>query len=202
MQLFYSAVSPFVRKCLVSAHELGLRARIELLPAAPHPVNRDRAVVALNPLGKIPTLITDEGSVLYDSRVICEYLNGLGDGHLLPAQGSARWSALVDQALGDGLMDAAVLMRYESTARPENLRWSDWIAGQLDKVSCGLAQLERQASEFADRVDLGTISLGCALGYLDLRFGSLAWRAKCPATAQWFLQFGRRGSMAATQPPA
>lgn len=202
MQLFYSAVSPFVRKCLVSAHELGLRARIELLAAAAHPVNRDRAVVALNPLGKIPTLITDEGSVLYDSRVICEYLNSLGDGHLLPAQGSARWSALVDQALGDGLMDAAVLMRYESAARPENLRWTDWIAGQLDKVTCGLAQLERRAHEFAARVDLGTISLGCALGYLDLRFASLAWRAQCPAAAQWFLQFGRRDSMVATQPPS
>lgn len=98
-------------------------------------------------------------------------------------------------------MDASVLMRYESTARPENLRWSDWIAGQLDKVSCGLAQLERRAPELADRVDLGTISLGCALGYLDLRFASLAWRAQCPATARWFLQFGRRESMAATQPP-
>src|ERR1700727_389130 len=104
MKLYYSATSPFVRKCLVSAHELGLRGRIELLPAAPHPVNRDRALVACNPLGKVPTLVTEDGAVLYDSRVICEYLNALGDGHLIPKQPAARWAALVDQALADGLM--------------------------------------------------------------------------------------------------
>ncbi len=200
MKLFYSASSPFVRKCLVSAHELGLRARIELLPAAPHPVNRDRAVVALNPLGKIPTLITDEGTVLYDSRVICEYLNSLGDGRLLPAPGPARWPILVDQALADGLMDAAVLVRYESAARPENLRWDDWVAGQFDKVNCGLADLERRASGFGLRVDAATIAVGCALGYLDFRFVSLAWRARCPAADGWFEQFGARDSMASTRP--
>ena len=87
MKLFYSQTSPFVRKCLVTAHELGLSQRLELVPAAAHPVNRDRSVVAKNPLGKIPTLVTDEGAVLFDSRVICEYLNAVGDGHLLPAAG-------------------------------------------------------------------------------------------------------------------
>ncbi len=85
--------------------------------------------------GKIPTLIKDDGTALYDSRVICEYLNSLSDGHLLPESGPRRWAALVDQALADGLMDAAVLTRYENAARPEALRWPDWIAGQLDKVS-------------------------------------------------------------------
>ena len=201
MQLLYSASSPFVRKCLVSAHELALRERIELVAAAPHPVNRDRSVVARNPLGKIPTLITDEGSVLYDSRVICEYLNALGDGHLLPARGPERWSVLVDQALADGLMDAAVLTRYESTVRPDNLRWTDWIAGQLDKVTCGLADVERRAAGFGDRVDLGAIAVGCALDYLDFRFATLGWRAQYPATAKWFERFGERDSMAATRPP-
>jgi len=118
MKLFYAATSPFVRKCLVSAHELGLRDRLELLPAAAHPVNRDRTVVARNPLGKVPTLITEEGTALYDSRVICEYLNALGDGHLMPRQGPARWAVLVDQALADGIMDAAVLaLRDGSAAR-------------------------------------------------------------------------------------
>jgi glutathione S-transferase len=94
MKLYYSASSPFVRKCLVSAHELGLRERLELVPAVAHPVNRDRALVAFNPLGKIPTLVTDDGTVLYDSRVIGEYLNTLGDGHLLRPTGrsvGARW---------------------------------------------------------------------------------------------------------------
>jgi glutathione S-transferase len=163
MKLFYSVTSPFVRKCLVTAHELGLRERLELVPAAVHPINRDRSVVARNPLGQIPTLVTEDGSVLYDSRVICEYLNTLGDGHLVPRQGPARWTVLVDQALADGLMDAAVLTRYEDAARPESLRWKDWSAGQLDKVTCGLAEIEHRKDALGDRVDAGTISLGCAL---------------------------------------
>jgi glutathione S-transferase len=201
MKLFYAITSPFVRKCLVSAHELGLRDRIELLPAAAHPVNRDRTVVARNPLGKIPTLITEEGTALYDSRVICEYLNELGDGHLMPRQGPARWVVLVDQALADGIMDAAVLTRYETAVRPANLRWDDWVAGQLDKVTCGLDDIERRAGRLADRVDAGTIALGCALGYLDLRFATLAWRDRCPNAAVWFERFGGRDSMVSTQPP-
>src|SRR5208283_1352171 len=202
MKLFYAATSPFVRKCLVSAHELGLRDRLELSPAAAHPVNRDRTVVARNPLGKVPTLITEEGTALYDSRVICEYLNALGDGRLMPRQGPARWMALVDQALADGIMDAAVLVRYETAVRPANLRWDDWVAGQLDKVACGLDDIERRAARLADRVDAGTIALGCALGYLDFRFATLAWRDRCPNAAVWFEQFGGRDSMVSTQPPA
>ncbi|MGC1388051.1 MAG: glutathione S-transferase [Steroidobacteraceae bacterium] len=201
MKLFYAATSPFVRKCLASAYELGLRERLELMPAAPHPVNRDRTVVASNPLGKIPTLITDDGAVLYDSRVICEYLNAVADGALIPPHGPARWRVLVDQALADGVMDAAVLVRYESAARPEQLRWNDWITGQLDKVTCGLAELERRAHGFAERVDAGTIAVGCALGYLDFRFASLEWREKWPDTAAWFERFAKRESMVATRPP-
>jgi glutathione S-transferase len=201
MKLFYSSTSPFVRKCLVCAHELGLRERIELVPAAPHPVNRDRSVVAHNPLGKVPTLITAEGAVLYDSRVICEYLNALGGGKLLAPAGPSHWSVLVEQSLADGMMDAAVLTRYEMAARPANLRWDDWADGQLDKVTCGLVELEPRAAGLADRVDLGTIALACALGYLDFRFGSLGWRAKYPQAAAWFERFSRRESMLATRPP-
>ncbi len=202
MQLFYSATSPFVRKCLVSARELGLWERLELLPAAANPVTRDRSVVAKNPLGKIPTLITDDGAVLFDSRVICEYLNGLGDGHLLPAAASARFTVLADQALADGLMDAAVLARYESALRPEPLRWQDWMKGQMEKVSSALADFERRAAVWAHRVDLGTIALGCALGYLDFRYPELAWRSEHPATARWYTQFAVRESMITTRPPA
>jgi glutathione S-transferase len=201
MKLFYAAPSPFVRKCLVSAHELGLRDRLELLPAAAHPVNRDRALVAHNPLGKIPTLITEDGNVLYDSRVICEYLNSSGDGHLIPTQGAARWTVLVDQVLADGMMEAAVLTRYETAVRPENLQWRDWVTGQLDKVTSGLAEFQRRADGLKNRVDLGTIALGCALGYLDLRFASIGWRAKYPEVAIWYEQFAKRESMVATQPP-
>jgi glutathione S-transferase len=201
MKLFYSAASPYVRKCLVAAIELGLRDRIEFLPSAAHPVNRDRTIVALNPLGKVPTMIADDGTVLYDSRVICEYLNALGGGQLIPQPGPARWTALVEQSLADGILDAAILARYETNARPEALRWSDWTTGQLDKVTCGLAELERRATGFATRVDLGTIAVGSALGYLDFRFATLSWRDKRPNTAAWFEQFGARASMVATRPP-
>jgi glutathione S-transferase len=202
MKLFYSATSPFVRKCLISAHELGLRGRIELLPAAAHPINRDRTVVARNPLGKIPTLLTEEGAALYDSRVICEYLNTLGGGRLIPTLASSRWPVLVDQALADGIMDAAVLARYETAARPDILRWNDWITGQLDKVTCSLIDIEQRASALAGRVDVGSIAIACALGYLDFRFTGLAWRDRHPNTAIWFEQFGKRDSMLATRPPA
>jgi len=202
MKIYYAAASPFVRKCLVAAHELGLRERIELKTAAAHPVNRDMAVVAHNPLGKIPTLLTDDGAVLYDSRVICEYLNAQGDGRLIPREGPARWSALVDQSLADGIMDAAVLARYETVARPEALRWNDWTTGQLQKVASGLDALEARAGGFGGRVDIGTIAFGCALGYLDFRFSSLGWRDKRRNVAAWYERFAARESMVATQPPA
>jgi glutathione S-transferase len=200
LKLYYAPASPFVRKCLVVAAELGLRDRIELVTAAAHPVNRDKNVVAHNPLGKIPTLITDDGSVLYDSRVICEYLNILGDGNLIPRAGEARWTVLSAQALADGVMDAAVLTRYETFARPEALRWQDWITGQLEKVTSGLDALESRAADFGDRVNLGTIAFGCMLGYLDFRFASFGWRDGRPNASAWFEWFGARDSMAATRP--
>jgi glutathione S-transferase len=200
MKIFYSITSPFVRKCLMSAHELGLRKRLELVSAAPHPVKRDPVLVAVNPLGKLPALITDEGAVIFDSHVICEYLNTLGDGHLIPAPGAARWRVLTDQTLADGMLDAAVLTRYKTNARPEALRWDAWIGGQLEKVTCGLADLERRAGELAGRIDVGTIALGCALGYLDFRYASMAWRARHPGLAAWYAAFSQRESMTTTQP--
>ncbi len=201
MKIFHSPASPFVRKCLVAAEELGLRNRIELVAASASPVNRDSNVVAQNPLGKIPTLVTDQGVALYDSRVICEYLNGLGDGRLIPRSGEARLNVLTEQALADGIMDAAVLLRYETALRPEALRWSEWTAGQQAKVTSGLEALEARAADFGDRVDVGTIAFACALGYLDFRFASLRWRDTRPNAAAWFEWFGGRDSMVATRPP-
>jgi glutathione S-transferase len=202
LKLHYSPTSPFVRKCVVAAHELHIIDQIELIPASAHPVNRDMKLVALNPLGKLPTLEIDGGTTLYDSRVICEYLNVLAGGNLIPAQGEARWAALVGQALADGLMDAAVLTRYEKAARPEKLQWEEWVSGQLAKVTSALAEIERRANTFAERVDVGTISIACALGYLDFRYANLAWRNSCPTAAAWFERFGARESMAATRAPS
>ena len=202
MKLFHSATSPYVRQCMVAAHELGLVDRIELVPAAASPVNRDKAVVARNPLGKVPTMIDDDGVSLHDSRVIIDYLNDLGEGDLIPRDGPERWTTLTEQSMADGVLDAALLARYETFLRPEPLRWNDWISGQLEKVASGLAELEARAMNFGDRVDVGTIAFGCMLGYLDFRFARLEWRDKHPNTAAWFVWFGGRESMVATRPPA
>lgn len=122
MKLHFSPTSPYVRKCMVSAHELGVADRITLLPSKAHPVDRDATLVATNPLGKVPAFITDDGLVLYDSRVICEWLDSSFNGRLFPREGTARWHALVLQSLADGILDAALLARYEEAARPEALR--------------------------------------------------------------------------------
>lgn len=201
MKIFFSPFSPYVRKCMVTAHEMGLADRIELLACAAHPVQRDARIVADNPLGKIPTFFTDDGQVLFDSRVICEYLNALGGGSLFPANGPERWSALTLQSLGDGMLDAALLVRYEITARPEALRWADWQAGQMEKIETGLKVLNGQVAQLggaqAARVDIGTVTVGCTLGYLDIRFGDLGWRERHPQLAQWYAAFSQRPSMQA-----
>ncbi|MFM2121390.1 MAG: hypothetical protein RL722_2858, partial [Pseudomonadota bacterium] len=119
MKLYFSPTSPYVRKCLVVARELGVDGQIQLIGSNAHPVKRDQSIVAANPLGKVPVLVTDEGRALYDSRVICEYLDArYGAGRILPASGEARWNVLTLQALADGMLDAALLVRYEQIARP------------------------------------------------------------------------------------
>lgn len=197
MKILFSPTSPYVRKCLVTAHELGLNDRLQLLPSNAHPVTRDREIIAHNPLGKVPTFFTDDGQVLYDSRVICEYLNDLARGTLFPAAGPKRWEALTLQSLGDGILDAALLARYEEVARPEPLRWADWRAGQLDKAETSLAHLQAHPGLLAGRVDIGSIAVGCALWYLDLRFADFAWRERFPAVASWYAEFSKRPAMSA-----
>lgn len=199
MKLFSSSSSPFVRKVMVAAHELGLSDRLDQAPAAAHPVNRDATVRAANPLGQIPTLVTDDGAILFDSRVICEYLDSIGNGSLF-GQGAIRWRNLTQAATGDGLLGAALLTRYEQVARPAALRWDDWVTGQMGKVTDVLDQLERIAPELGDRVDIATITFACGIGYLDYRFPDYAWRREHPDTAGWFDRFSLRPSMTATLP--
>ena len=200
MKLHHSTTSPFVRKVMVSAIELGLAERIEKVPAKVSPVVRTSPVILDNPLGKVPTLITDEGAVLFDSRVICEYLDALAGGRLFPSSGPARWQALTDQALADGMTDAALLERYETTLRPAEKLWPAWRDGQHDKVEKCLDRLEQTAPGLATRVDIGAIAVGCALGYIDFRFPDLGWRTACPTLAGWFATFAKRASMVATEP--
>jgi len=197
MKILFSPFSPYVRKCLVTAHELGLDHKIQLLPSNAHPVNRDRQIIETNPLGKVPTLYTDDGQTLYDSRVICEYLNSLADGQLFPASGRQRWSTLTQQSLGDGILDAALLARYEDVARPEEFRFTEWKLAQMDKFETSLTALNNEPSQLAGRVDIGTLTVGCALWYLDLRFSEIAWRDRYPKVASWYQAFGQRPSMSA-----
>lgn len=200
MKLFHSPTSPYVRKVLIVATLCGLRDRIELLPYAGTPVSRDLGAAAHNPLGKVPTLVTNDNQALYDSRVICEYLDAQAGGKLFGA-GAARWPVLVRQALGDGMLDAALLARYEGFLRPAEARWEAWIDGMMAKVVAALAQLEATASDLTDTPDIGSIAVGCALGYLDFRYAGLEWRAGHPALATWFARFNETPAMIATRPP-
>ena len=201
MKLLYAPTSPFVRKVMACAHLTGQAERIEWLASAAHPVNRDARIAAHNPLAKVPTLILPDGRALYDSRVICEYLAGAaGDAQLFPA-GEARWLALTRQALGDGLLDAALLARYEHTARPAEIQWPQWREAQLVKVRACLAEIEAQADELPQaHPDIGSLTIGCALGYLDFRFPELDWRAAHPRATAWFAVFNQLPAMQATLP--
>lgn len=201
MKLFFSASSPFVRKVMVVAHEVGLADRIELVPSGAHPVDRNAVIRADNPLAQVPTLLTDDGTALYDSPVICEWLDAQAGGHLF-GEGEARWRAITEQALADGLLGAALLARYENHARPEAYRWADWTSGQMAKVADSLDRFDAILVQAGNRVDIGTITIGCALGYLDFRYADLGWRAAHPVTAAWWERFAARPSMAATAPPA
>lgn len=203
MQLMYSATSPYVRKVMIVARELGLLERIDLRPSAASPVKLNADLDVVNPLGKVPALVLDDASVLFDSPVICEYLASLSaDRALFPENGPARWRALRDQALGDGMLDAALLMRYESAVRPEAYRWDEWEAGQRVKVVRALDLLETEAADYAARFDIGTIALGCALSYLDFRYAEMGWRQGRARLAAWFETFQARDAVRETQPPA
>jgi glutathione S-transferase len=188
MKLLYSPASPYARKVLVLAHETGLIDRIAVTVAGASPTGPSPEVAAHNPLGKIPALVLEDGTALYDSRVICEYLDGLSAGPRLFPEGAARWDALVRQALADGLLDAALLTRYERVLRPEAQRWASWEAGQVGKIRAALDRFEALVADMP------------ALGYLDLRFPDLAWREGRPATAAWYAVFEGRPSMVATVP--
>ncbi len=199
MKLYYNPASPYVRKVRVLAMETGLMDDIELAKVTVTPTDPDADLCADNPIGKIPTLVRDDGGALYDSRVICEYLDGVhGGARMFPENGEARWTAVRRQALADGILDAAVTTRYEMFLRPEQLRWSDWVDGQMKKIRRSLDELERETLD--DGVDIGTISVACALGYLDFRYPDEGWRDSRPKLAAWFEKFATRPSMGETLP--
>jgi len=200
MRLWFNPASPFARKVRVVAREAGLDGRIEEVGIMVSPVKPHAELARENPLVKIPALSTDLGT-LYDSAVICEYLDSLHGGKaMFPKAGAERWKALRLQALGDGILEAAVLMRYEGAVRPQPLQWGDWVAGQLGKVRSGLDALERECADWRDCFAIGEITAACVLGYLDFRFPDEAWRKSHPALEKWYAGISQRPSMKATVP--
>lgn len=201
MKLWISLASPFARKPRIVAREAGLAAHIEEVETAVSPVKANEALAPDNPLMKIPTLRTNDGVVLYDSRVICEYLDSLhGGAKLFPAAGPARWTALRVQAVGDGILDAGILRRYELLVRPENLRWQAWLDGQKEKMERALDVANADAAAFGPGFDIGQITVACAVGWLDYRFSDWNWRRNRPALTAWFERVSARPSMQQTTP--
>lgn len=203
MKLYYSPPSPYARKVRVAVHELALSDRVQEIETTVAPHKPNEAFGQKNPLMKVPALETDEGMVLFNSPVICEYLDAKAGGNrLIPVHGDKHWKTLRRQALGDGIIDAAILRRYELAARPENLRWDDWLKGQQLKVDLGLDVAEREAGGWGKSFDIGDIAIACALEWLDFRFGDNDWRSRRPKLSAWLAQVAARPSMQKTRPHA
>lgn len=204
MTLYYNAASPFARKVMILLHETGQSNRVSLKAVALTPVSPDVEVCRDNPCGKIPALCLADDNVIHDSRVILEYLDQQHVGNpLIPKEGSARWRRLTLASLADALMDAALLIRYETFLRPEEKHWSEWLDAQQEKIARTLAYFEAEAvTELSTHFDVASISVACALGYLDFRQPNLGWRSSYPRLANWYYEVSQRPSMVETQPPA
>ncbi|MDB5644184.1 MAG: glutathione S-transferase [Hyphomicrobiales bacterium] len=196
MKLRFSPASPFARKCAIAGHALGLADRLEMVDGAGDPGD---AIRARNPLGKIPLLLTDDGDTVFDSVVICEYLDHVaGGGRIIPSEPKARFRALTLQALADGVMDAAILVMYEGRYREPAQHSPRWVAMQQKKVDTSLDALETMIPD--NSVHVGTIATSAMLGYLDFRFKG-AWRETRPKLAAWFDGFSPKlPGFAETQP--
>jgi glutathione S-transferase len=202
LTLRHSPSSPFVRKIRIAASVLGLDREIALEPA--DTVNAGDSIRSQNPLGKIPALLLEDGTVLFDSRVILEYLDHrAGGGRIIPKDAGARFAALRLQALADGIMDASVLLVYEGRWRPPERHEPRWIDLQSGKVARALAALDAAPPPAPSATpDVGQIALACALGYRDFRFPG-SWRNDHARLAAWLEDFaGRVPAFAATAPPS
>ena len=201
MNLITASASPFVRKVRILILELGLQEAITLQdPGAVTPVSNNAVLNAINPLGMIPALKLDNGDSLNGSSVICEYLNHIAKGPFFPTEATRRFRTLGLQALGDGIMDLSVALRYETAMRPQELQWQTWIDYQNEKVERGLDALETRCASFEEQPLIGEITVACALGYRDFRFAASDWRSGRPELEQWFNQIMQRESLASTLP--
>ncbi len=205
MKLYHSPRSPFVRKVMVTLHLTGQIDEVELIPGSGTPLEPNEETVSANPLGKIPCLVTEEGESLFDSRVICRYLDWRaqagGGGGLYP-DGAALFPVLTAEALADGIMEAVLMTSYEQRQRPEELRYQPWVEAQAAKAARGTEALERLALIHSGPVNAASVAAACALGYVDFRLPDLGWRARCPTLAAWYEEFARNQPMQETVPPA
>jgi glutathione S-transferase len=200
MRLFYSTTSPYARKALVTAMEKGFCGALELVACNPHA--GEPALLTVNPLSRVPTLVLDDGSALYDSPVICEWLDVHGEGDaLLPLQGPGRWAVMRGQALADGMMDDAYANVMEGR-RPAGRQDPSSVAARNAALLRGVAALESDLSALPTPLTLAHIAAGCALGYLEFRLPHIAWRDAAPSLAAWYTEFARRPAFAATRPDA
>jgi len=196
MKLAFSAASPYVRKVVACAVARGLKDKIEIWKIG----TTDPALLPVNPLSKVPTLVTDDGMSLYDSPVICEYLDSIGTAaKLFPAAGPARWKALCQEALGDGILDATQPRRRE-IALPQDDGRKSYIELQQGKVKRALAALEKEAGSLGMLTTIGEITIGCALGYLDFRYANEPWRPGHPKLDAWYAKMVKLPPLAETMP--
>ncbi|MBF9042379.1 glutathione S-transferase [Rhodobacterales bacterium HKCCE4037] len=198
MELLGSGASPFVRKARVLVVEAAI-TDIPYVEVTASPMGGEDRINAANPLGKIPALTRDNGPTIYDSNVVCRFLDNHAKANLYPEQ--RLWEVLTLEATGDGIMEAAVGMTYEKRFRPEDKIWTPWFDAQWAKIDRALDTIERQwMSHLHGPVDMGQVSIACALGYLDLRFSDKDWRPGREALAAWYAKFAERPSMVATAP--
>lgn len=200
MKLYQSPTSPYARIVRAAAMEKGLEDKIELV-AAREP---GAGLADLNPLDKIPTLVTDDGETLIESKLICQYLDGLGEPRLYPADPGARRRVLQQEAVVQGVMDAVVLRRMET--RREDSEQSDWwIDRQMRKIERGLAKIEDEIEDFTGADTIVPIALCCALEFMDRltpHVPEFDWRGAHPKLAAWHEGYSEKPAMAATRPPA
>ena len=199
MKLYHSPLSPYVRKVMVTLDLTGQLGEVELIPGSGTPLAPNDATIQANPLGKIPCLIGDDGAAMFDSRVICRYLDHRANAGLYP-EGDALFPVLTAEALADGIADAGLLATYEWRLRPEEIRYQPWIDGQVGKIGRGLGVLEQTDLVLSGPINAAKIAAACAIGYIDFRLADLGWRDGCPKLAAWYAAFAEMPAMKATVP--
>ncbi|MBY6155077.1 glutathione S-transferase [Vannielia litorea] len=198
--LHHSPASPFVRMVMVVAHEVGLADEIDCVEAVGTPLEPGTMPVAQNPLGKIPTLERPDGPAMFDSRVICRFLDTQGSGTLYPE--SRIWEVLTLEALAHGFTEAILAMTYEGRLRPEAMQSAEIMEAQWGKAQRAATHANaRWMSHLSGPLDVAQIALACGLGYADFRHPHRDWRAGNEALAEWYARFCERPSMQATRPP-